>query len=402
MSSVAAVEAALVRLRGRDRAGRSPEQLGEELIQLRHCCDLLELEFAAVAAEFDQTDEYELQGSVSPVSWIRHHCNVSGHTASQAVCVGEQAQELPQAVDAVSDGRIGYAHLALLASTARAVSTVTGSFDEAPLLELAKEHSVSRFRHDCEHARHAADAAGFLADQVDAVELRRLELKTGEDGAVFLRGVLDREGGAAVRAALEPLALRCGLGDLRPRERRLGDALVELSRHGLDAGVAAGRGSQRVHLQVTASVETLQGLPGAPAGEMERAGPIAATTVQRLACDASIRRVLLGPDSAVVDVGRARRVPAVSTRRTLELRDRGCVWPGCDRPASWTEVHHLRHWAHHGVTEVPNLVLLCHRHHWMVHEGGWQVVRTDEGLVTIPPVARYLPLARAPNRPRVP
>src|SRR4029077_8449578 len=106
MSSLAAVEAGVCPLGERDRAGRSPEQLGEELVRLRHVCDLLELEFAAVAAEFDQTDEYDVQGSVSPVSWIRHHCNVSGHTASQAVCVGEQAAELPQGVEAVSDGRI--------------------------------------------------------------------------------------------------------------------------------------------------------------------------------------------------------------------------------------------------------------------------------------------------------
>ena len=77
-----------------------------------------------------------------------------------------------------------------------------------------------------------------------------------------------------------------------------------------------------------------------------------------------------------------------STRRALNLRDRHCAWPGCDRPANWTAAHHLKHWTRGGPTDLDNLVLLCHRHHWMVHEGGWQLLKDDEGrLLTIrPPV----------------
>lgn len=82
---------------------------------------------------------------------------------------------------------------------------------------------------------------------------------------------------------------------------------------------------------------------------------------QRLACDASIRRVLLGPDAAVIDVGRALRVPSAPARAALRVRDQGWVWPGCDRPSSWTNAHHVFHSGHGGVTEVPNLVLLCLR-----------------------------------------
>src|SRR5207247_4153781 len=75
-----------------------------------------------------------------------------------------------------------------------------------------------------------------------------------------------------------------------------------------------------------------------------------------------------------------------STRRALNVRDGGCRWPGCDRPASYTSGHHLKHWIRGGATDLPNLVLLCHRHHWMVHEGKWQIVRTDVGqFVTVPP-----------------
>jgi hypothetical protein len=108
--------------------------------------------------------------------------------------------------------------------------------------------------------------------------------------------------------------------------------------------------------------------------------------VQRLACDGTITRVVLGPESVVIDVGRARRVVAGPTRRALNARDGHCKWPHCDRPASWSDAHHVIHWIKGGETDLSNMVLLCHRHHWMAHEGGWQLVRTTEGeILTVPP-----------------
>jgi hypothetical protein len=233
---------------------------------------------------------------------------------------------------------------------------------------------------------------------VEAVELRRLELVPCGGGGLIVRGVLDAEGGATLRTALEPLARPDGGADERSLHRRLADALVDLAGHCLDAGQLPRCGGVRPHLQVTASLDTLRGLAGAPAGELEYGGTIPAATVQRLACHASITRILLDPDSAVVDVGRTRRVPAGPTRKALRHRDNGCVWPGCGRPASWTEVHHLQHWAHDGVTETDNLVLLCRRHHWKAHEGGWQVVRCGDGsILAIPPLPDSLPPVRAPD-----
>jgi hypothetical protein len=119
---------------------------------------------------------------------------------------------------------------------------------------------------------------------------------------------------------------------------------------------------------------------------MEYSLPVSAETVQRLACDGTITRVVLGPESVVIDVGRARRVVAGPTRRALNARDGHCKWPHCDRPASWSDAHHVIHWIKGGETDLSNMVLLCHRHHWMAHEGGWQLVRTTEGeILTVPP-----------------
>lgn len=184
--------------------------------------------------------------------------------------------------------------------------------------------------------------------------------------------------------------------DTRRRTRRLADALVELAHHGLDTGVLPSQAGQRPHLQVTATVETLAGAPGAPAGELGFAKPVPAATVQRLACDAGVTRVLLDSASAIVDVGRARRIPTASTRRALVARDQGCTWPGCERPPSWTAAHHLHHRAHGGRTDLANLALLCHRHRWLVHEGGWRLLRADDDgrLLALPPVPGWAALAR--------
>ena len=146
------------------------------------------------------------------------------------------------------------------------------------------------------------------------------------------------------------------------------------------------RGSVRPHLQVTTTMETLKRQIGAPAADLEFSLPISAESVERLACDCSITRILLGADSAVIDVGCEKRVISPSQRKALNVRDKGCRWPGCDRTATWAEGHHLKHWIRGGPSDLPNLALLCARHHWMAHEGKWQLVKTVEGkFLAIPP-----------------
>jgi hypothetical protein len=286
----------------------------------------------------------------------------------------------------------------VIARTASALagSKTAAAFDEHQLLDPARAMSVGRLWHLARHVRHAVDPEGVATDEAFAGERRWLRLSAAEDGSVLLTGQLDSVGGAALRTALEPLARPSGKDDDRGQEQRYGDALVELASHALDSGALPDRASQRPHLQVTTSLETLRGLVGSPAGEMEFSLPICSKTVQRLACDSTITRVVLGSDSLVIDVGRAKRVVSGSRRRALNTRDGHCQWPGCDRPPSWSAAHHVVHWTRGGSTNLDNLILLCHRHHWMAHEGGWQLVRTDEGrLLTIPPPWRSYLAARA-------
>lgn len=285
---------------------------------------------------------------------------VRGHRVNRLEgCVRRRAGAGPHA-DTRRGGcrKGGFPHLAVLAGTAQALrkSKTATAFDEQPLLTQALAHPLARFRDDCAQVRHAHDAAAFLAEQSQDAEYRSLETRTGEDRLGFLNGWFDVVGWATIRTALDPLARRSGKDDLRSRDRRYADALVELAEHSLNAGLVPRVGGQRPHLQVTTTLETLAGAPGAPAGVLERAGPIAGATVQRVACDANVTRVVLGLNSAVLDVSRTHRLPGLATRRALRVRDSGCVWPGCDRAVSWTAAHHLVHWAKGGATELDNLV----------------------------------------------
>ena len=111
--------------------------------------------------------------------------------------------------------------------------------------------------------------------------------------------------------------------------------------------------------------------------------PIPRKTVQRLACDCAMHRVVKA-ESMVIDVGRAKRTAQPAQWRALKARHRTCAAPGCDRPIGWTQAHHIEFWSQGGETNAHRLVPLCYFHHRLVHEGGWQVVLAGERVEFIP------------------
>src|ERR1700676_1991211 len=369
-----------------DVCSPSPNDLlRERLIQRRRVIHLQEVAFARMAAEFAAGDAWDEDGSVSAIDWLRFNCHMNAGSAANSIAVGEMLARLPESHQAVVDGEIGFAHLATMARTAEALGD---RFDEKVLVEKAKENSPGKLFYICHHAPHAADAKAYAAEQAEQVEQRRLKLSKWMDGSVLISGQLDPIGGAAVLSMIEPLARKSGPDDERCLEQRNADALVEL---------ASGGGSQ-AQIQVTSSLETLLALAGAPAAEMEDWLPVSSKSMERLACDSSIARVLLNSESVVIDVGRSKRVVSEPGRRALAACDGHCRWTDCERPASRSAAHHVVHWIHGGTSDLDNLVLLCHRHHWMVHEGGWQIVRGEDGkIVTIPPMITFGPLSRGPD-----
>jgi hypothetical protein len=99
-----------------------------------------------------------------------------------------------------------------------------------------------------------------------------------------------------------------------------------------------------------------------------------------------LRTTLLAPPyntpSLPLDIGYSDSIPA-SIRRAVLLRDRGCAWPRCGRPAAWCDVHHLQHKKDGGKTAVSECVLLCQFHHDVcIHRRGWRLVLHPDGTTT--------------------
>ena len=116
-----------------------------------------------------------------------------------------------------------------------------------------------------------------------------------------------------------------------------------------------------------------------------------ATHAQRLACNAHLVALYLDSESRVLDHGTARRLYDRHQRLALAVRDQGCIWPACDRPPAWCEAHHLNFWSEDGPTDLDNAALVCHFHHFLLHEGEWTARMADDGVVEVIPPARVDP-----------
>ncbi len=354
---------------------------GSLLQALSHAIDNMQLEFSRAAVLFAESSQWEEEGFNTPADWIRINCHMNSNAVWNALQVGEQQDKLAASLAAMKEWEIGFAHLATMANTADKVK----GFEESALLPMAREHSPGKFFHKVRHYRHALDAQGYNREQEELQEQRYLRLNTAEDGCLLVSGLLDPVRGAEVRGALEPLAQPMGEHDHRTRDQRMADALHER--------VTAGA---KTNLQVTTTMETLKAAAGAAGGEMEFSLPLSQESVRRVACDCSVTRVLLSQESLVIDVGRSKRLVDGALRKALAVRDKQCRWPGCERPASWCDGHHLVHWVDGGETSLENCVLLCKRHHRMVHEGGWKLIRAEGKIVSIAPTVTF-GLARGPD-----
>src|SRR5256885_4636675 len=181
-------------------AGAASETVPEVAADLRELArgrNLLDLKFSEMAATFAASGQYDAEGSVSPIHWLRHNCHMTSGAAGDRLAVGEQVASVAQSVEAMAGGEIGFSHLALIAREAAALqeSSSNRPFDESHLLKKAMEFSVGRFRNFCHHYRHSVDPEGYVTAEAEATQSRTLSLSTGEGGILWIRGVLDAEGG---------------------------------------------------------------------------------------------------------------------------------------------------------------------------------------------------------------
>ena len=355
--------------------------LGEPLIEIRAVIDRSEAVFADGVRRLDKSREYKADGALSVIDWLKWKCKLSGGAAAERVEIARQLERLPKTEAAFANGDLGYQHVAIMARTAEHVGAATVRKEESKLLEAAQTSDPGQFTSVAKNFEHRVDADGALAEANRAYERRYLHLSGPVNGLVRLDGLLDAEGAATLRTALQPF-MKPIKDDARSFGQRQHDALIELVRQG-GGGRRDGAGP-RPQLIIRASLDTIAGLSGAPAGELEGGGTVPAATVQRYACDSAVIRITGQGELEHERNHAARSVPA-STRRALEARDRHCVFPGCDRPTHWCDGHHLVWWTRGGPTALPNLALLCRQHHRMVHEEGWTLERKDGRWIARPP-----------------
>jgi len=361
--------------------------------------DRLQAKLCRVVDRGRRRGDYQVAG-LSPASWVARTCGMSRTAAADRLCVGRQLENLPEVSRALAAGEIGYQSASVICHLREQLGERWDPANEAETVGYARRFSVEHFRLLCRHARHAADPDGFDKDSEDDFERRWLKVSPMLDGMHAVDGVLDPVTGAAFRAALDSLAEWRGPEDGRNHGQRTADALAELLNHAMDGGVLPRRKGVRPHITITTTLEGFKGELGAPAAELEAGVPVSRQTVQRLSCDGTLSRVLKA-DSVVVDVGRATRSVSPAQWRALKVRYRTCCWPGCDRPISWTNPHHVDFWAMGGDSDLANLLPLCHFHHRLVHEGGWQVVRAGGEYRFIPPDRLMTSWPRGPGVERV-
>ena len=152
-----------------------------------------------------------------------------------------------------------------------------------------------------------------------------------------------------------------------PAERRA-DALADIARFFLDNQTTKPGGRHRPHVNVVIKAEDFF--------EAKRASYIGGTALEasmiaQILCDSTFHRCVVDADGAVLDFGRATRTISAPMWSALVVRDEHCRFPGCDRPAKWGEAHHVIWFSKHGTTSLDNLVLLCSRHHHVLHKPGW-------------------------------
>jgi hypothetical protein len=374
-------ECSLERLQSEDISEASAACLGEDLKELfrhRNRCDA---EIQRRLFRLDKTRAYEADGSLTSKAWLRWNCRLTHSAASDRVEVAREMQSLPVTSQALAAGEISYQHAALIARTAQRLGKLWPADAEAILIPAAKEVDPGRLRFATMQLRYCLEPSGVLADTNDQDERRFLHLNQAFGGIFVLNGQFGADDGATLKAALMSVLRPPAENDDRSPAQRRADAMIDLARRQLDGGGLPETGGQKPHITVNVQMTTLAKEPGSPAAEMEWSQlPIPAETARRIACDCSLTPIVNG------EPYESSRVVPGAMRRALAARDKQCRFPGCDMPPAWTDAHHIHHWANGGPTKLFNLVLMCRRHHRLLHEGRWRLIKAGDGVLqAVPP-----------------
>jgi len=422
-------------------AGLPDEELLEiqaELSQLRRGVDACA---AMAAGEVSRRSRRELgyaglaqrSGFRTPAGLLQHVTGTTSREAERLVRVGEIVQEADARATATASGLSvppGEFEKPWLSSVGTAVASSQISVEAAEAIRAGLgEPGVGV---EPEQLKEAADrlvalAGGTDADQlgrraramrdelheagiVDRERARREQrswrrsrradgmtfyaILSDPESSAFLDGVYDqltspRRGGPRFVDEAERLRQESIAQDERTTEQLAFDGLMAVLRIGasVDEKTAARSvlGARRPAVRVLVTREALNARAGQGCFEGQD-DPVSIETVERHACDSGTVPVLFDDDGQCVNVGREQRLFTARQRIGLAARDGGCRWPGCDRPPSWTEAHHVNQWHRdHGRTDIADGILLCRYHHLLLHDNHWEIERMGGAYRLVPP-----------------
>ena len=280
---------------------------------------------------------------------------------------------------------------------------LTGAVQQ--LVAEARYLDVDRLRKRAAELRDELDQAGVAARERRRREARSFRLYRQPDGMTRATWLMDPETAALVTDIYDrTVSPKLGgprfvdpasvvraeqvAGDPRTPEQYASDALLALLQAGTTADpmLVPGHGAPAVRVLVTKrTLDTRAGvahLEGQPA-------PVSVATAERHACTSGTQEAVFDSGGRPLDLGRTQRLFSHKQKVMLAIRDGGCRFPGCERPPSWTEAHHIRHYVRdRGGTDIDDGLLLCRHHHLLVHDAGWEIEHdhgTDYRL--IPPIA---------------
>jgi Domain of unknown function (DUF222) len=339
---------------------------------------LAQLESVSVAATHvvRESGVWGLNGSRSAKAYLERTTGASAGKIAGDLKLSERlASVLPRTADALRAGTISGEHARVMSrvacsSPARIEALAHPDKGESFLLSHAGL-AVDQFKIFVATWGHRVDPDADDAKRLAAADDFHLDLAETMDG-VHVRGFLTPEAGEALQIALTAVIGIPSKVDGRTSSRRRHDALATLCQLALDGPGLGTSGGVRPQIVARVNWETLIAMPGAtgldPAVLQESGTPIPRRVLERIACDSEVTRIVFGPQSQVLDVGRSQRTFTGARRRALDARDGGCRAPGCDAPPRISEGHHSTLWSRGGRTCPEEGCLLCWAHHDWVHE----------------------------------
>ncbi|MEX2274250.1 MAG: DUF222 domain-containing protein [Actinomycetota bacterium] len=376
----AASASAIVLALREEKIADLPDAAAEESFsELQLAIDQLELERLRRLADLERRGIHQREGHVSAATWLAATFRTPVAHAQASLRTARSLGAMPLTVRAVQEGDVSLsgARMLAIAQLAEPEAFLTS---EATLVEAARTLSIRDLNRATSFWRERAEQQRMPDAHERRIARRRLHASPTLDGMVRIDGDLDPETGESVLTALTSVLdseARSAAPDERTPAQRRADALGEICRAHLDRGDRAEVAGERPHVTMTVDATALPS--GSVIGELDHTGPVGGHVVRRLICDASVTRVVMAGRSEPLDVGRRTPVVSASMRKAVVARDRHCRFPGCDRPHSWCDAHHVRHWADGGPTAVGNLLLLCRRHHRSIHQPGGFGLELVEG-----------------------